>query len=146
MMLSKTTLMLCLLAGSSAAAFAVPQPQPLVMASSKTALSSSSALRVSSGGATEAPPLDLKPPPVLYQGAVAAGAAKAAASFGKIFTMGVVAGCHIAFGAYLAISVGGACPGLATTNPGLQKIVMVGRILCSRLCCCFRRCHGMVDL
>ena len=58
----------------------------------------------------------------MYQGAVAAGAAKAAAPFGKIFKLGIVAGCHIAFGAYLAISVGGACPGIAQTNPGLQKV------------------------
>lgn len=34
-----------------------------------------------------------------------------------------MSGCHIAFGAYLAITVGGACPGLAETNPGLQKII-----------------------
>jgi formate/nitrite transporter FocA (FNT family) len=53
---------------------------------------------------------------------VAAGAAKAAAPFGKIFKLGIVAGAHIAFGAYLAISVGGACPGIAASNPGLQKV------------------------
>ena len=117
-MLSKTTLLLCLLAGSSAAAFAVPQPQPFA-----TQVASSSALRMSGGA--DAPPPELKPPPALYQGAVAAGAAKAAAPISKIFTMGIVAGCHIAFGAYLAITVGGACPGLASTNPGLQKIVTV---------------------
>lgn len=116
-MLSKSTLFLCLLAGSSAAAFAVPQPQPL-------ATSSSVALRAGAVTDVVNPP-ELKPPPALYQGAVAAGAAKAAAPFSKIFTMGIVAGCHIAFGAYLAITVGGACPGLAETNPGLQKIVTV---------------------
>jgi hypothetical protein len=71
------------------------------------------------------PTPELKPPPALYDGAVAAGAVKASAPFGKIFKLGIVAGCHIAFGAYLAISVGGNCPGLAATNPGLQKIVMV---------------------
>lgn len=32
-------------------------------------------------------------------------------------------GLFIGFGAFLAASVGGACPGLAATNPGLQKIV-----------------------
>jgi hypothetical protein len=53
---------------------------------------------------------------------VAIGAAKAAAPFGKIFQLGVVSGAHIAFGGYLAISVGGACPGIAATNPGLQKV------------------------
>ena len=108
----------CRLAGSSAAAFAIPQPQPF--AARQHAVVSSSVLRA---GSDSVP--DLKAPPALYEGAVAAGAAKAAAPFSKIFTMGVVAGCHIAFGAYLAITVGGACPGLAQTNPGLQKIVTV---------------------
>ncbi len=61
-------------------------------------------------------------PPALYQGAVAAGAAKATAPVGKIFRLGLVAGAHIAFGAYLAITVGGACPGIASENPGLQKV------------------------
>ena len=35
---------------------------------------------------------DLKAPPALYQGAVAAGAAKASAPFGKIFKLGMVSG------------------------------------------------------
>lgn len=75
-----------------------------------------------SGAVSEPPPPELKPPPALYQGAVAAGTAKAKATWEKIFTLGIVSGCHIAFGAYLAITVGGACPGLAQTNPGLQKV------------------------
>jgi formate transporter len=62
----------------------------------------------------------------LYQGAVAAGAAKAAAPFGKILMLGIAAGCHIAFGAYLSIAVGGNCPGLAESNPGLQKLIAGG--------------------
>ena len=64
----------------------------------------------------------IQPPPALYHGAVAAGTAKAKAAWGKIFKLGIVSGTHIAFGAYLAITVGGACPGLAQTNPGLQKV------------------------
>jgi formate transporter len=66
--------------------------------------------------------LIVQPPAALYQGAVAAGAAKATAPWKKIFTLGIVSGCHIAFGAYLAITVGGACPGIAAENPGLQKV------------------------
>jgi len=85
------------------------------------------ALHMSSGGAAEVisspPPPELKAPPALYAGAVAAGAAKAAAPFGKIFKLGVVAGAHIGFGAYLAIAIGGACPGIAAENPGLQKMI-----------------------
>lgn len=64
------------------------------------------------------------PPAKAYEIAVAAGAAKAALPWGKILQLGVLAGAYIAFGAFLAVSVGGACPGLAATNPGLQKIVM----------------------
>jgi formate/nitrite transporter len=75
-----------------------------------------------SGGQTAIP--DLKPPADLYQGAVAAGAAKASAPWDKIFKLGIVSGCHIGFGSYLAITVGGACPGIAQMNPGLQKIIL----------------------
>ncbi len=60
----------------------------------------------------------------MYEGAVAAGAAKASKSFADIFKLGIVSGAHIGFGAYLAITVGGACPGIAAANPGLQKIIM----------------------
>jgi len=74
-----------------------------------------------SGGSASAP--DLKPPASLYEGAVAAGAAKASAPWDKIFRLGVVSGCHIGFGAYLALAIGGACPGIAAENPGLQKII-----------------------
>ena len=66
-----------------------------------------------------------KTPPDLYQGAVAAGAAKAAAPWAKIFKLGIVSGAHIGFGSYLAITVGGACPGIAAANPGLQKVRFV---------------------
>lgn len=73
------------------------------------------------GGGGAAPAL--KPPAALYEGAVAAGAAKAAGSWSKIFKLGIVSGAHIGFGSYLAITVGGACPGIASANPGLQKII-----------------------
>ena len=58
----------------------------------------------------------------MYEGAVAAGAAKASGSWSKIFKLGIVSGAHIGFGSYLAITVGGACPGIAASNPGLQKV------------------------
>jgi formate/nitrite transporter len=117
-MLTRNALLLCLLAASSSA-FAV-KDAPVAFSARQTAL------RMSSGGSSAAAvvPVDLKPPATLYEGAVAAGAAKAAGSFSKIFKLGIVSGCHIGFGAYLAISVGGNCPGLLATNPGLQKIVL----------------------
>ena len=45
-----------------------------------------------------------------------------AVSFSDIFKLGIVSGAHIGFGSYLAITVGGACPGIAAANPGLQKV------------------------
>jgi formate/nitrite transporter len=59
-----------------------------------------------------------------FDGAVAAGAKKAGMPASKIFGLGVLSGCHIGFGAFLMLSVGGACPGLAASNPGLQKILL----------------------
>lgn len=67
---------------------------------------------------------ELKPPAAMYEGAATAGAGKAALPALKIFIMAILSGCHIAFGAYLVLSVGGACPGIAKENPGLQKIIM----------------------
>jgi len=58
-----------------------------------------------------------------FEGAVAAGEKKAGLPVGKILKLGVISGCHIGFGAFLMLSVGGACPGLAATNPGLKNIV-----------------------
>ncbi len=66
-----------------------------------------------------------RPPALRAAQAVAAGAAKAALPAGTTFVLGVVAGAFIGFGSFLALSVGGACPGLASANPGLQKMVLV---------------------
>lgn len=66
----------------------------------------------------------IKAPPALYQGAADAGAKKAALSFMKTFHLAIAAGAHIGFGAYLALTVGGACFQIATDNPGLQKIIL----------------------
>lgn len=74
--------------------------------------------------ATLAPPAILTLPQPGYDGAVAAGVKKAGMPASKIFTLGIMSGAHIAFGAYLMLSIGGCCPGLAATNPGLQKIVL----------------------
>ena len=75
------------------------------------------------------PVLQAAPPMVAtpvegYAGAVAAGEKKANMSPSKIFGLSMLSGCHIGFGAFLMLSVGGACPGLAATNPGLQKIIL----------------------
>ena len=55
--------------------------------------------------------------------AAATGGAKAGMSAAKTFVLGTLGGAFIGFGSFLAISIGGACPGLASANPGLQKMV-----------------------
>ena len=69
------------------------------------------------------PPPLLAPPPDGFEGAVLAGKAKANMPSKKIFGSGCLAGAFIGYGAYLACTVGGACPGLVAGNPGLQKLV-----------------------
>lgn len=108
----RSCLLACLLASSSAFAFK-PNAQPLAQRAP---------VNLSMSGGSSAVP-DLKAPPAIYEGAVAAGAAKASAPWAKIFKLGIAAGCHIGFGSYLAITVGGACPAIAEANPGLQKII-----------------------
>eukprot|EP00312_Isochrysidales_sp_CCMP1244_P008230 CAMPEP_0196679268 /NCGR_PEP_ID=MMETSP1090-20130531/6952_1 /TAXON_ID=37098 /ORGANISM="Isochrysis sp, Strain CCMP1244" /LENGTH=296 /DNA_ID=CAMNT_0042017489 /DNA_START=27 /DNA_END=917 /DNA_ORIENTATION=- len=63
-------------------------------------------------------------PPDGFEGAVAAGSKKAAMPADKVFRLGVFSGVHIGFGALLMLTVGGACPGLAESNPGLHKLVL----------------------
>jgi hypothetical protein len=86
-------LLLIFLVAASSYAFAVRDP---VAFRPTSTLAATTALRMSSGGADSVP--ELKPPAALYQGAVAAGAAKASASWQKIFKLGIASGCHIGFG------------------------------------------------
>lgn len=83
-----------------------------------------------------APPVSsapsVKAPPDMYHNAVNVGQKKAASTAPKTFLMGIISGCHIAFGALLAVTVGGNCPGLAASNPGLQKILFGAFGRCSR--------------
>eukprot|EP01036_Dinobryon_divergens_P027781 gene27781-36608_t len=68
--------------------------------------------------------LDLRAPPDMYKSAALLGAKKASLSVQKIFILSILSGIHIGFGAFLVLSVGAACPEIAKTNPGLQKILM----------------------
>ncbi len=60
-------------------------------------------------------------PPQLYYKVAETGQSKVTLPFGKVLLLGVLAGVYTAFGATLALSVGGNCPALAANNPGLQK-------------------------
>mmetsp|Transcript_15591 Transcript_15591/g.33686 ORF Transcript_15591/g.33686 Transcript_15591/m.33686 type:complete len:319 (+) Transcript_15591:87-1043(+) len=117
-----SSLLACLLASTSAAFAVKPVTQSIAFTHRPSSSTQRTPVNLSmSGGASVVP--DLKAPPAIYEGAVAAGAAKASASWEKIFKLGIAAGCHIGFGSYLAITVGGACPQIAEANPGLQKII-----------------------
>jgi formate/nitrite transporter len=51
------------------------------------------------------------------------GVAKAGLSSNSLLTLGFLAGAFIAFGALLAVVVGGGIPGIKEANPGLQKFI-----------------------
>lgn len=68
-------------------------------------------------------PTAQKSPAQTYEAAVALGAAKSQLPAWKVFILGIVAGAYIAVGALLALSVGGAVPGVKAANPGLQKLL-----------------------
>ncbi|EFJ43734.1 hypothetical protein VOLCADRAFT_106673 [Volvox carteri f. nagariensis] len=77
--------------------------------------------------APEAPP---PPPPgvlaplAAYNNIVNLGVAKAAMPAWKTLIMGVMAGCYISFGGFLAITIAGMCAGLGVTNPVLTRLAM----------------------
>lgn len=65
----------------------------------------------------------MQPPPGALATAQTLGAAKAELPAFKVLVLGVLAGAYIAIAATLALSVGGAMPGIAAQNPGLQKLL-----------------------
>jgi len=67
---------------------------------------------------------ELRAPPDMFSFAAEVGAKKASLSPMKIFTLAILSGIHIGFGAFLVLSVGAACPEIGKNNPGLQKILM----------------------
>ena len=66
---------------------------------------------------------ELRPPKSMYSNVVDISVGKAALSPLKTFLLGVLSGCHIAFGAFLVLAVGGACPAIANANPGVKQIL-----------------------
>ena len=60
---------------------------------------------------------------ILLTAVVEISATKASLSPLKTFLLGILSGCHIAFGAFLVLAVGGACPAIAAANPGLKQIL-----------------------
>jgi hypothetical protein len=60
-------------------------------------------------------------PAAIYQKASEMGAYKASLPWWKIMILGAVAGCYVALGGALLLTVGPNCPGLAESNPGLHN-------------------------
>ena len=63
-------------------------------------------------------------PGAIYKRAAELGAYKAAMPWWKIVLLGTLAGCYVALGGALLLTVAPNCPGLAASNPGLQKYLM----------------------
>lgn len=62
-------------------------------------------------------------PPVVYDRIVELGTKKAKMPFLKALMASVIGGAFIGYGAYLCLCVGGSCPGLTQSNPGLGKLL-----------------------
>lgn len=71
-----------------------------------------------------APPALMPAPPGVYEAAVTLGAKKAKQSVLTVALLGWAAGAYIALGGLLALTVGGASPALAATNPGLHRLLI----------------------
>eukprot|EP00210_Caulerpa_lentillifera_P003822 g3650.t1 len=66
---------------------------------------------------------DAAPPAKVYERLVETGAKKAKLPFLKAVISSFFGGAYIALGGLLCLTVGGSCPGLVQSNPGLAKII-----------------------
>mmetsp|Transcript_6450 Transcript_6450/g.18608 ORF Transcript_6450/g.18608 Transcript_6450/m.18608 type:complete len:341 (-) Transcript_6450:3-1025(-) len=62
-------------------------------------------------------------PPAILTRIVGMGVTKAGLSSFKTVLLGLLAGVYVGFGALVMLHIGANCPGLAASNPGLQKLV-----------------------
>lgn len=108
---------LCLVASGSAASVPTPTSRWVQRpANVANALEPVEAALLARGG-------EVKPAPALYQNAVEIGAKKAAGSPIDTLILGIISGCHIAFGGLLAVTIGANLPGIKASDPGLQKLL-----------------------
>lgn len=66
---------------------------------------------------------ELAVPPAIHQKVIGMGVGKTLIPGWKTALLGILAGFYVSWGAVLMLQVGANCPGLAATNPGLQKLV-----------------------
>lgn len=69
---------------------------------------------------------DIKPPPALYDNAVEIGAKKAAGTPTDTLLLGIISGCHIAFGGLLAVTIGANIPAIKVTLAVVVAVVVTG--------------------
>mmetsp|Transcript_53040 Transcript_53040/g.113377 ORF Transcript_53040/g.113377 Transcript_53040/m.113377 type:complete len:304 (-) Transcript_53040:483-1394(-) len=65
----------------------------------------------------------VKAAPDAYHGLAEKGAVNAKCSPLKTLHQSIMAGCYVGFGGTLSMVVAGSCPGIAASNPGLQKLL-----------------------
>ncbi|KAK9809749.1 hypothetical protein WJX73_002441 [Symbiochloris irregularis] len=62
-------------------------------------------------------------PEQTYDKLIALGALKANTPLPRAILLSLLAGAFISFGAMMVLAVGASCPGLASSNPGLQRLI-----------------------
>lgn len=68
-------------------------------------------------------PAEVSVPPATLQKVIGLGVGKAMLPGYKTVVLGLLAGFYVSWGAILMLQIGANCPGLAASNPGLQKLV-----------------------
>ena len=80
-------------------------------------------LALRGGGGPVTTVATVKPPAEAYFGMAEKGVANAKMPLMKILHQSIMGGCYIGFGGLLSTIVSGTCPGVAASNPGLQKFI-----------------------
>ena len=62
-------------------------------------------------------------PEATYRAIVRGGTVKANMHWGRIFVLGMAAGCYLGFGGFLMYAVGGNIPAIAAADPGMKKLI-----------------------
>jgi len=107
-MLARIVLVLCALSATEAAS------------ASRPALNSVLALR---GGGPASAVATVKTPKETYAGMAEKGRDNALMPVVKILHQSIMGGCYVGFGGLLSTMVAGSIPGIAQSNPGLQKFI-----------------------
>eukprot|EP01100_Stratorugosa_tubuloviscum_P015131 TRINITY_DN84_c1_g1_i1.p1 TRINITY_DN84_c1_g1~~TRINITY_DN84_c1_g1_i1.p1 ORF type:complete len:351 (+),score=165.49 TRINITY_DN84_c1_g1_i1:95-1147(+) len=64
-----------------------------------------------------------KTPKEIFEAIAIAGVAKSEVAWFRLIILGFLAGCFVGFGGTFAISIGGGCPGLLESNPGIVRLL-----------------------